>query len=346
MGITVKPNGKFLARVRVGGGKRESKVFNTKREANDWIDSKKNGDKVIVDMTVNKWFDFWINNLMTDLRINTVLSYKDKYKTWIGPSIGRLKMTEVKPYHLMEILNNMKIVGRKTSTIDQTRLLLHLLFAHALENGIVSTNPVTRSVRVSGTELYFDDVRFLTRSEEETFLKEAKRYNHYNVYAFILQTGLRYGELTGLKWSDIDFENRLLRVQRSCCFYKDCGEFMVGEPKTKSGYRLIYLTDRAIDILDGLDRKSEYVFTPTKRCVYNKQLRRICKRAGIEPLSIHKLRHTFATRCIESGMRPKTLQKILGHSDITITLNYYVHVADDEMALEMNRFSTWAPGGN
>ena len=76
------------------------------------------------------------------------------------------------------------------------------------------------------------------------------------------------------------------------------------------------------------------------------QLKRIAEKIGIEPFSIHKLRHTFATRCIESGMKPKTLQKILGHSDITVTLNYYVHITDDAMALEMAAFSRWAPDGN
>lgn len=350
MGITVKPNGKYLARVRVGGGKRESRVFDTKSEAEDWIESKKNGDSFIFDMTVNKWFKYWIENLMTDIRINTILSYKSKYKTWIGPAIGRLNVRDVKPFHCMEVLNKMKAKELKTGSIDQVRIVMHEMFAYAVENGLVSTNPVTKSVKAGGKVITFQDTRCLTKSEEEIFLKEAEHRRYYEAFAFVLQTGLRYGELTGLQWGDINIEKRSMRIQRSAAYLEDHGEFVIGPPKSSNGYRDIYLTDTAINILESLPKDSIYVFArqgkPVKRANYNMQLKRISQKLGMEPFSIHKLRHTFATRCIESGMKPKTLQKILGHSDITVTLNYYVHISDNEMMLEMKEFERWAPGGN
>ena len=350
MGITVKPNGKYLARVRVGGGKRESKVFDSKRDALNWIESRKNGDTVIFDMSVDKWFNYWIENLMSDIRINTKLSYKSKYNTWIGPIIGRCNVRDVKPFHCMEVLNNMKAKDLKPGSIDQTRIVMHEMFSYAVENGLISTNPVTKSVKVSSKIVKFQDTRCLTLQEQEEFLKEAKGRRHYEAFAFILQTGLRYGELTGLQWSDVDIEHRVMHIQRSACYIEDHGEFVIGPPKTSNGYRDIYLTDEAIRILEGLSKTSIYVFArngkPVKRANYNMQLKRIAEKLQIEPFSIHKLRHTFATRCIESGMKPKTLQKILGHSDITVTLNYYVHISDNEMMLEMREFERWAPNGN
>ena len=350
MGVTVKDNGKYLARVRVGGGKRESKVFEFKEEALAWIDLKKNGDSVLLDMLVNKWFLYWIENLMTDIRINTVISYKSKYNTWIAPVLGRLPVSLVKPFHCMEVLNRMKTAGLKSGSIDQVRIVMHEMFTYAVENGLCATNPVTKSVKATGKVIYFEDTRCLTKKEQELFLKEAKSHRYYEAFAFVLQTGLRYGELTGLKWSDIDFENRIMKIQRSASYIEDHGEFIVGEPKSKNGYRDIFLTDTAIDILKSMPKDSIYAFArkgiPVKRSNYNMQLKRICQKIGIEPLSIHKLRHSFATRCIESGMKPKTLQKILGHSDITVTLNYYVHISDNEMITEMREFERWAPGGN
>lgn len=350
MGITVKPNGKFLARVRVGGGKRESKVFETRREAESWIEARKMGESVMFDMTVNKWFNYWIENLMTDIRINTKVSYKSKYKTWINPVIGRLLVRDVKPFHCMEVLNRMKAEDLKAGSIDQVRIVMHEMFAYAVENGLVSTNPVTKSVKASGKVVTFQDTRCLTKSEQELFLEETKGRRYYEAFAFVLQTGLRYGELTGLQWNDIDLERRIMRIQRSASYVEDHGEFVVGPPKSKNGYRDIPLTDTAISILDGLPKDSIYVFArkgkPVKRANYNMQLKRISEKLQIEPFSIHKLRHTFATRCIESGMKPKTLQKILGHSDITVTLNYYVHISDNEMFLEMREFERWAPGGH
>ena len=350
MGITIKDNGKYLARVRVGGGRRESKVFETRREAEKWIEKLKGGESVIFDMTVNEWFKYWIENLMTDIRINTRVSYISKYRSWIKPMIGRLDVSMVKPFHCMQVLNSMKEAGLAKGSVDQVRIVMHELFTYAVENGLCTTNPVTKSVKASGKIVVFEDTRWLTKSEEELFLNEAKGRAHYEAYAFILQTGLRYGELTGLMWSDIDFTNRTMKIQRSASYVEDHGEFIVGEPKSKNGYRDIYLTDTAMDILESLSKDSLYVFAkkgkPVKRANYNTQLKRIAKKIGIEPFSIHKLRHTFATRCIESGMKPKTLQKILGHSDITVTLNYYVHISDDEMILSMREFERWAPSGH
>lgn len=350
MGITIKSNGKFLARVRVGGGKRESRVFDTRREAEDWIERRKTGESVIFEMTVNKWFNYWIENLMTDARVNTVLSYKSKFRTWIGPNIGMLSVKDVKPFHCMEVLNKMKAKGLKTTSIDQVRIVMHEMFTYAVENGLTAANPVTKSVKASGKVVYFKDTRCPTKKEQELFLAEAIKHKYYEAFAFVLQTGIRYGELTGLQWSDIDFEHRTMKIQRSAGYLEDHGEFVVGPPKSKNGYRDLYLTDTALEILNSLPRDSVYVFAikgkPVKRANYNMQLKRLCEKIGIEPFSIHKLRHAFATRCIESGMRPKTLQKILGHSDITITLNYYVHISDNEMILEMREFERWAPSGH
>lgn len=75
--------------------------------------------------------------------------------------------------------------------------------------------------------------------------------------------------------------------------------------------------------------------TPMKNCAYDSRLSKLCRRVGIEHFSVHALRHTFATRCIESGMKPKTLQMLLGHSNIGITMDLYVHVLDDEKEKEI-----------
>ena len=345
-GLTVKENGKYLARVRVGGGKRESKVFDNKDEALNWIEKRKTGENIIFEMTVSKWFKYWIGNLMTDIRANTVVSYKSKYKTWIGPVIGNISVKNVKPFHCMEVLNRMKASDLKSGSIDQVRIVMHEMFSYAVENGLCMINPVTKSVKASGKTTKFMDTRCLSRKEQELFLEEASHHKHFEVFSFILQTGLRYGELTGLQWGDIDLDNRTMKIQRSASFLEDHGEFIVGEPKSINGYRTIFLTDTALNILKSLPKTSIYVFPIRKRAIYNTMLKRIAQKIGIEPFSIHKLRHTFATRCMESGMKPKTLQKILGHSDITVTLNYYVHINDDQMALEMINFEAWAPGGN
>ena len=343
--ITVKPNGKYLARVRTKAG-RIGKTFESKADAERWIFETKAKDKENHEfsplMTLNAWFIFLVSNLLTDVRTNTLLSYKSKYNTWIGPAIGQMRLTDIKPYHCMSVLNNMKEAGRKSTTIDQVKITMHIIFEYALENELITVNPVTKSVRVNTRITPFQDSRFLTKREQMIFVEESLRHKHSEVFRFILETGLRYGELTGLQWNDIC--GKTLTISRQAYFLEDYGEFTVGPPKSEKGYRDIYLTDTAMDILGRLPKTSIYVFPPQKRSTYNTQLKRICDICGLQPISIHKLRHTFATRCIESGMKPKTLQRILGHSDVTITLNYYVHVGDDEMAREMEAFSGYQVG--
>ena len=193
----------------------------------------------------------------------------------------------------------------------------------------------------------------LTIADQQTFLKYAKGQSYENQYRFILQTGLRTGELVGLKWEDIDFEKKTLTIVRSMEFRHSSQVWRIGDPKSKSGFRTIPLTDEAVRILKDQKAKNiklkvipmewrDFIFlcrkgTPIKNSTYDTALYKICEKAGIKPFAMHILRHTFATRCIEGGMKPKTLQKILGHSNIGITMNLYVTTTEDEKQKEIER---------
>ena len=171
-----------------------------------------------------------------------------------------------------------------------------------------------------------------------------------------MQTGLRTGELIGLKWSDIDWEKRVIHIQRSMEYRYSVGEWRMGEPKSKSGYRDIPLTEEAFAILKRQKEKlreikvvniqfKEHVFLcrkgePTKNSAYDTSLFELCDKAGIRRFSMHVLRHTMATRCIEGGMRPKTLQIILGHANVGITMNLYVDVTEEEKFKEVKKIES------
>ena len=143
-----------------------------------------------------------------------------------------------------------------------------------------------------------------------------------------------------------------MKIERTMEYRYKVGEWRVGPPKSKSGYRTIPLTDEAIRILENQRSKNkslklvpiewkDIVFlcrkgTPVKNSTYDTGLFKYCDRVGIPRFSMHVLRHTFATRCIEGGMKPKTLQKILGHSNIGITMNLYVHITEDEKHREID----------
>ena len=230
-------------------------------------------------------------------------------------------------------------------------------------NGVLYTKPV-RAV---------DDIHFLTIDEQQKFLETAKRSHNYRQYALILETGLRTGELIGLTWDAIDFDKRTLTVNKTLEYRHKYKEWRAGPPKTKQSYRTIPLTNRAVELLkelyaerdtrkqsDTLSLELEYmdrrtgqmsklrmrdlVFInwrtgePAKNSSYDTHLYKLCDEAGIKRFCMHALRHTYATRAIESGMQPKVLQRLLGHASIKTTMDRYVHVTMDSLENAVRQF--------
>ena len=265
--------------------------------------------------------------------------------------IGKKLLSQVKPIHCQRIFTNMADEGYKTSTIYQTRITLYNILEFARENDVIMSNPCKKSVR-SDLGKPAEKKEALTIGVQKMFLEGVTGNSYENQYRFVLQTGLRTGELVGLKWGDIDFEKKTLSVRRTMEYRYKVGVWTEGPPKSKAGYRTIPLTDEALRILKAQKEKNsrikvipiewtDQVFLsrkgePVKNSTYDTALFKICDKTGIRHFSMHILRHTFATRCIEGGMRPKTLQKILGHSNISITMNLYVHVTDDEKRKEID----------
>ena len=355
-GIYQQPNGTYCARFVDKFGRRKSKRSKKLQEVRQWIadatyiDEHSDLDQA-TDMIVDAWFDYWISIKKQTVRPNTVRNYSERYERNIKDVIGKKLLTEVKPIHCQTIFSKMAEEGYKTTTIYQTRIALYNMLEFARENDVLITNPCKKSVK-SDMGKPSDKKEALTIDVQKKFLEAVVGYSYENQYRFVLQTGLRTGELIGLKWSDIDFENRTMKIERSMEYRYKVGEWRVGPPKSKSGYRTIPLTDEAIRILENQRAKNkklklipiewnDTVFlcrngTPVKNSTYDTGLFKHCDRVGIPHFSMHVLKHTFATRCIEGGMKPKTLQKILGHSNIGITMNLYVHITEDEKHREID----------
>jgi integrase len=260
-------------------------------------------------------------------------------------------LADIKPIHCQKIFLDMADAGYKTSTLYQTRIALFNMLEFAKENDILRYNPCKKSVK-SDMGKPSEKKKALTLEEQKRFLEYAAGQSYENQFRFLLQTGLRTGELVGLEWRHVDFEKRVLTIEQSMEYRYKVGAWRIGPPKSQAGYRTIPLTEEAIRILKAQKEKNRtipdipeewagFIFLsrkgePVKNSTYDTALFKICDKAGIRRFSMHVLRHTFATRCIEADMRPKTLQRLLGHSSIQITMNLYVHVTEEEKQKEMD----------
>lgn len=357
IGISQRSDELYVGRYTNKYGKRIQKVFSKLQECRQWLADSQYKDEhsntnFPQEMTVNAWFEYWIDNKRRTVRLNTVRNYINHYRQNIEPIIGEKKLGDVNTIHCQSIMNKMGDDGYKTTSIHQTRITLYNMLEYAYQNDVILKNPCNKMVN-SGVGKPSEKKQALTIEQQKIFCKIIEGTSYEYQYRFILQTGLRAGEMVGLKWSDINIQKRTLTINRSMDYCNLIGGWRIGEPKSKSGYRTIPLTDEAISILELQKKKGNslsvvqaewtgFVFlcnknTPVRNSTYDIELFKLCDKANIPRFSMHVLRHTFATRCIEAGMKPKTLQTILGHSNISITMNLYVHTTEDEKHKEIDK---------
>lgn len=376
VGLNQRKDGRYQARFTKKNGQRTEKNFPKLSEARKWLDEQRYLDNATNtgNMTVDDWYNCWIENYKEGLvKDNTTKNYKNRYNFNIKKEIGDMKLCDVRQIHCQRILNNMSDSGKYSNgTMELVQITLHALFKGAVENDYLQKNPA-EGIKLKCRNNDTGDPRVLTREEQRIFKEYAKNTLYFNAYCLVLVTGLRAGEVGGLQWSDIDFDNKCLYVRRTLLQDVKKGGFYYGTPKTKQSERKIPLTDEAVSILQNQklvqnrlrtnsknwnDKWDGLVFTtingnPVGASTFRNMMIRIVKNINLdrqcnsengvyeefEHCYMHSLRHTFATRCIENGVQPKTLQKILGHSTLSTTMDLYVHVTDEQIFSEIEKMN-------
>lgn len=318
------------------------------------------------ELTLSEYFDRWIAAKAptvkeTTIRTNKIL-FSIAQKIPIdkrGTAFGDLKVKEIEVQNIRDVQSGLLAEGKTTRTVNDTISLLKSILQAAMNvDRIIDWNPAAGMKNLRRTEPTARTTyhRALSKEETELFLQTAKDRNswYYNLYCFLLDTGCRCGEAGALLNKDI--ASNVVHIYKTITRAED-GTYRIGEEtKTAAGKRDIPLRDgakaavnsqRHINALlkGNVLSTEDPIFTSVRGqllndTAVNQDIKRICKQAGIERFSAHAFRDTFATRCVESGMDPKTLQEILGHTDISMTMNLYAHVMPETKETQMQAVKT------
>ena len=293
--------------------------------------------------TVGQWMDVWFENYAKiKVRPSSHQTYRGYIENHIKPNIGSIPLNKLTSLELQKLYKKLLGNGRverieskkqpkglSAKTVRNINQIISSALNLAIEQRLILTNPANACALPN---LEHREMKTLPVEQLTSFLREAKESGVFEMYYIELATGLRRGELLGLKWSDIDLEHGSLRVQRQIA--RIDGEIVEGPLKTKNAYRTLPLSADAIDVLKTQKKKggnSQYVFpSPTGGPISPDSvlhmLHRVLKRAGLPKVRFHDLRHTFATLALQNGVDIKTVSGMLGHFSAGFTLDTYAHV--------------------
>lgn len=303
--------------------------------------------------TLSEWINKRLfNSVLDQVSPSTFQGYVSLYETHIkGSDLGNMKIKEIKPMHLNAFLNDLKSKGKytkgeplATSSVKKLRFLLNNCFKSAYYNNIVSYNPMeSPEIKLPKNTKKAQPRTALTIDQQKAYIKACEVQTYGLLYILALSTGLRMGEIIGLKWKYVDFDTNTINVVEIIKYsrvYDKTGdkhnEHVTKSPKSEAGSRSVPMPKFLVTKLKELKLQStgDYVFstskgTPLNQGNINRGHTAICERAEINHIPFHSLRHTYATNLLKTGENFKTLQVLLGHADISTTMNIYAHVLED-----------------
>lgn len=285
------------------------------------------------EITVAEWLNEWIESAKTGKAAeNTIESYRYSVTNHIVPHLGACKLASLTTAHVDAAFRRMKAGDRTRELAFQT---LSASLRRAVKKGLIASNPCLdadkpKVVQKKIVPMDPDDVRKI--------LAEVKDDRLYGVFVLAFSLGMRQGELFGLRWADVSFENRTITIHQQAC--EVAGHIVVRKPKTESGSRTIQVSENVINVLrtrraDSLREghaAAELVFVnerggPVRRSNFAfRHWKPTLKKLGIKHRGFHIARHTAASLMLGAGIPVHVVSQILGHSKPSVTLNLYSHL--------------------
>ena len=277
----------------------------------------------------NKWLETYKHGVVKEHTYN--FTYKSNIDNYLIPYFKKARISDIKQIDIQKYFNSVKNKNGEPlakSTLDKHKIILKSMFDSAIDNDLCYKNPV-KNIKYQHIS-DFNVRNVYTKNQAEQAEKYAKKHKRIDI-VIMLNTGIRRSELLGLKWNDIDFDNNTIHIQRSVVQTK--GKIIIGEPKTATSNRIIPISKDFCKYLKDNINDNQYVIgtadKPQSPSTYAKSfsifMKKLSEETGLPELTPHELRHTYGTILRESGVDIYTIQKTMGHSDISITADIYVH---------------------
>ena len=351
--ITKLKDGRYQARYTVhmaAGTKRKAVYGKTRKEAAQKLtEAMAARDKGIVvddkNLTVGVYLDSWLTDAVRGTIRESTYS-RDKYlvENHIRPALGRVKLKNLNALHIQGLYRNRLDSGLSASTVQKMHHVLRKALTQAVRWDLIARNPADNVKAPTPTRkemhpLSAEQVRRLLQTADDRLQA---------LYVLAIHTGMRCGELLGLRWEDVDLDAAppTIRVRRTITRKGNGGSYTFGEPKTKNSRRTIRLTPKAVEALhkhrarqaqeklqagplyddQGLIFAGEGGGLINPSNLRNRSFKPLLERAGLPQITFHDLRHTCASLLFQRNVHPKFVQELLGHASVVITLDTYSHM--------------------
>lgn len=338
---------------------------------------KKFDSNCVVNYTIKQWLNIWYNSyVVNNVKVSTRVSYEGIIKNHLVPHIGNIKLVNLRKVQIEEMYNKLLIStnnkkGLAIGTVENIHLVLHKALQEALEREYIIKNPasIAKVPTLKSQNIKKEEIKIYSKAEQSKLIEIAKQDKIYGIVViFALYTGMRKGEILGLQWNDIDFYKKTIRVNKQLSRVKNYDDY----ENKKTILELEYNTKtenstRVIPMLNILEKhlkqhlQNQMYYKKLFGANYNNNNMVFCKEDGsfldpdtvlakyqklaetanIKKCTFHALRHTFATRALESKMPVKVLSSILGHSKVEFTLEVYTHVLDELKTNEMDKLESY-----
>jgi integrase len=345
--IFQRKDGLWVARLVQSNGKPKSLYAKTRKEAGEKLREaqKSLDDGLSLDtgrQTVAQYLDKWLSaSVKPSVKTKTYQGYESLCRTAVVPRIGRKQLAKLTTLDLQALYTELTDSGLSPRTVQHVHRVLHRAFVQAMRWHLIPRNPCdgAQKPRVPRVEM-----TVWTPPEADAFLIATREHRLHALYVVALTTGMRQGELLGLKWADIDWTAGTLAVHRCLQWQRGNGLVFI-EPKTARSRRPVHLSQLALTALrahkdrQAFDHRaagehwsaSDLVFCTTEGVPLSptnetKRFQRATAAAGLPAIRFHDLRHTAATILLVKGVHVKLVSEMLGHSTIVLTMDTYSHV--------------------